>query len=353
MYQPVVFEYEEIANRDNVLHDKIKQAYGPDGVGLCLVKNVPKYTEYRSSLLPLGHQLANLPQEKLDKLTRPELFYSSGWSHGKEQFRGRVDTSKGSFYGFPLNDTPITQLDGNLAEKGGVIQRNIWPTEDIPTFEQSFKDLGRLMSEVGALLAYHIDKYVKSVIPAYEMGQMEGIIKNGNQHVGRFLHYFSSDEQKLIEDDWCGWHNDFSVLTGLAASMYTNKSGEVIEDFYDPEGGLFVKSRNSEKVRVKIPSDCLAFQSGEVAQIVSGGLIVATPHCIVRGPKSIGTGIARNNFVNFLSPNQSFEMRVPEGVDPNTVANMECYYVTKLKDRWSQGMNYGEFSLNSLKSIRY
>lgn len=88
---------------------------------------------------------------------------------------------------------------------------------------------------------------------------MENIIKDGNQHVGRLLHYFPSDEKSLIEDDWCGWHNDFSVLTGLAASIYTDKNRNLIEDFFDPEGGLFIKNRSLDKTRVRIPSDCLAF----------------------------------------------------------------------------------------------
>lgn len=81
---PVVFEYEELLNRESVLDDKIKQAYGPEGIGLCVVKNIPNYTNYRGELLPLGHTVAHLPKDKLEKLTRPELFYSSGWSHGKE-----------------------------------------------------------------------------------------------------------------------------------------------------------------------------------------------------------------------------------------------------------------------------
>lgn len=32
--------------------------------------------------------------------------------------------------------------------------------------------------------------------------------------------------------------------------------------------------------RVRIPSDHLAIQCGECLQIVTGGLLVATPHCV-------------------------------------------------------------------------
>jgi hypothetical protein len=42
--------------------------------------------------------LANLPKETLKKYERPEIFHSQGWSCGVEQFQGKYDTSKGSYY---------------------------------------------------------------------------------------------------------------------------------------------------------------------------------------------------------------------------------------------------------------
>lgn len=44
------------------------------------------------------------------------------------------------------------------------------------------------------------------------------------------------------------------------------------------------ETRDGEEIKVSIPSDCLGIQVGECLQIVSGGLLVATPHC-VRGCK--------------------------------------------------------------------
>jgi hypothetical protein len=37
--------------------------------------------------------------------------------------------------------------------------------------------------------------------------------------------------------------------------------------------GLYIRSRNSEIVKVSIPADCIAFQIGETAQIHSGGIL--------------------------------------------------------------------------------
>ena len=44
--------------------------------------------------------------------------------------------------------------------------------------------------------------------------------------------------------------------------------------------GLYIRTRKSELIKVNIPSDCLAFQIGETAQIHSGGILQATPHSV-------------------------------------------------------------------------
>lgn len=52
----------------------------------------------RAITLPLFTKLANLPAEVLKKYTRPDIYHSLGWSCGVEQFQGKYDTSKGSYY---------------------------------------------------------------------------------------------------------------------------------------------------------------------------------------------------------------------------------------------------------------
>lgn len=75
-----------------------------------------------------SHLLANLDEEKLRKLERPEAFYGVGWSRGKEKFHGKYDFSKAGFYANPLRDK--NKFD------------NVWPTEDLPEFEHYYKELG-------------------------------------------------------------------------------------------------------------------------------------------------------------------------------------------------------------------
>jgi phosphatidylserine decarboxylase len=70
----------------------------------------------------------------------------------------------------------------------------VWPTDTIPEMEPSFKTLGRLMVDVGAMLAYHIDLYVASKLRTYEVGTLYRYIREGDEHLGRLLHYFSQPE---------------------------------------------------------------------------------------------------------------------------------------------------------------
>lgn len=60
----------------------VLQAYGPDGLGILTVANVPGYTERRTRLLTCISQLAALPPDVLAKYEDPQSAYSYGWSHG-------------------------------------------------------------------------------------------------------------------------------------------------------------------------------------------------------------------------------------------------------------------------------
>jgi len=54
--------------------------------------------------------------------------------------------------------------------------------------------------------------------------------------------------------------------------------------------------------KVPIPADCLAFQIGETAQIHSGGLMQATPHCVRGAQGKAAEGISRETFAVFMEP---------------------------------------------------
>lgn len=77
----------------------------------------------------------------------------------------------------------------------------------------------------------------------------------------------------------------------------------------DPTAGLYIQSRSGETVQVKIPRDCIAFQTGEALQRITKGKFRAVPHYVrgvrpgVANGEDEGGKIARNTLAVFTQPN--------------------------------------------------
>ena len=244
---------------------------------------------------------------------------------------------------------------------------NVWPTAALPALEPALKNLGALICSVGLLLARHCDAYVARRASDPGAARMERTIaesrcvgcdarfihvelveieqplrrctKNACMHrrccKSRLLHYFPrtyAGAGKCDSGDyssWCGWHLDHGSLTGLTcASFYDSAGNEVPSP--DDTAGLYIRSRSGAVVRARFGPHQLAFQMGEATQVHSGGLLVATPHC-VRAPSSGPAGIARNTFAVFMQPHFDAPMDVPPGCSPGVV-------------HWAPGQDFGGFS---------
>lgn len=72
----------------------------------------------------------------------------------------------------------------------------------------------------------------------------------------------------------------------------------------DPAAGLYIQSRTGKTVQVKIPKDCIAFQTGEALERITKGRFKAVPH-FVKGvrPGFGGETVARNTLAVFTQPN--------------------------------------------------
>ena len=160
--------------------------------------------------------------------------------------------------------------------------------------------------------------------PGYPRELLENLITTTASTKGRLLHYFPLPEGKSEEggkkdqDSWCGWHVDHCALTGLTSAMFFDKDEKEVP-CPDPNAGLYIRSRGGVVHKASIPSDCLAFQMGEVAQITSGGLLRATYHCVRGAYGENASGVARSTLAIFMQPNYDFKLSIPTGVDPKTV----------------------------------
>jgi isopenicillin N synthase-like dioxygenase len=339
----VKFEYKELLDTTADYADRIEKAFGPKGLGICIVNGVPDYVEKRAALLPLSQKLATLPKEDLEAITYPDIHYSLGWSHGKEKFKGREDYSKGSFYANAQQEDRIPKWEGSTVSKLDPFPKAI------PELKEAFKSIGQLMIDTGLLLAYHLDKYVQERSQKYEAGKMVRIIKESDTIIGRLLHYFPRENLET-SDPWCGMHNDLGSLTGLCGAMYLDKDGKVV-DFSDEESGLHILSREGKEFKAKIPKDSLAFQTGETMQIHTGGLIQATPHFVKIGNKIAGTGISRNTLAVFMEPRHPEPMNQPEGVTMKETIGTQCDELPELEKRWKENQIFKEFHDETLKAF--
>nr|KIR84611.1 hypothetical protein I308_05199 [Cryptococcus tetragattii IND107] len=136
---------------------------------------------------------------------------------------------KGSYYANPLMDYPIVSDETRLAYPE-YYAGNIWPKgmSGLEDFEQTFKELGKLIFDVGVLLARVCDNFVTPTLANPE-GTLSSLIAKSKSSKARLLHYYPEDPNLPIDDNMfndalCGTHLDHSLLTGLCKLSTTSLS---------------------------------------------------------------------------------------------------------------------------------
>ncbi|KAL6848639.1 hypothetical protein ACP4OV_021222 [Aristida adscensionis] len=304
--RPVTIPFSDLKERGKDLSGKIGEGLGPHGLGIISIADVPAFAELRKKLLRLAPRVAGLPDDVKKELENPDSRYGVGWSHGKQKLEsGKFDTFKGSYFANPIFDIPTTD-DVLVTRYPSFCRPNIWPTNHLPEFEIAFKDLGKLMFEVGLMLAHHCDRYVMlQGVGSYDGESLEQIIARSRSHKGRLLYYFPRQFSKHKEDgesisSWCGWHTDYGSLTGLTCGLFMRNSMEITCP--DSGAGLYIRTRDNQVVKVILEDDELAYQIGETAEILSRGHLCATPHCVQAPHGENASDVARSTFALFMQP---------------------------------------------------
>ncbi|KAJ5183400.1 hypothetical protein N7492_001016 [Penicillium capsulatum] len=316
-----------------VSFDTLTEAFGPASLGIIIVKDLPQeFIELRAQVLSNASYLAALPDSDLETLTSPESKYLVGWSCGKETLKsGHFDTLKGSYY---VNCAfyQDAALDSAPAEGFPDLPQytapNIWPDPArLPTFRQSTEKLCSLIIQTAALVAQACDRYAEANIEGYKPGYLSHVVTTSLTTKARLLHYFPSEasghEDQTDDDDWCATHIDHGCLTGLTSAMFLDEAASPptpeaaaslpilpeLTQSPDPAAGLYIRSRAGNIVKVNIPKDCLAFQTGEALQLITQGKFRAVPH-FVKGARCPGgqRRIARNTLAVFTQPNLGEEV---------------------------------------------
>lgn len=287
-----------------------------------------------------------------DKLENETAKYLTGWSLGKETLKnGQVDTLKGSFYANcafyqdpALTCAPPTG-EHSEATFPEYLSPNLWPSEAVlPGMRAAVEALCTLIIDVAVLVAGACDKYAEHEIPGYPAAYLQRMVSSSMTTKARLLHYFPEPEAAPTPaptsasgnagagaddgDDWCATHLDHGCLTGLTSAMFVDEAAAdpavpcfetdlpetlaplaELDASPDPAAGLYVKSRTGATVQVKIPRECIAFQTGEALERITAGAFKAVPH-FVRGARTRGSGrrVARNTLAVFTQPNLGEEV---------------------------------------------
>jgi isopenicillin N synthase-like dioxygenase len=391
-----------VTARYKALQDSLYKAFAaPDACGLIAIRNVPEFASAKQALLSQAHELAHLPPNELQALEDPDSLYNAGWSYGKEKLGDKVDMNKSSFYYHPLTDVPGTEEDRKAFPLA--YPSNKWPLS-IPHFEVNAKRLGEILYQVTVQVSRHLDHLDTGSQPdiscdAQQTGTSETLTsENGSQQhasteedkdqspnsietaqtrvslynllkvtdkvKARLLYYYptgqnanstsSIDKEQSTDsgndtlklDSWIGWHNDSGFLTALAGDLYVNhQTGEILpHDAIDQSTfGLHIYNRQGQVQHVSIPADCCAVQIGEATQIITGGLVAATPHCVRAPPLPL---VARVSLACFVDSRPDTPLSVPSRYTREDVIKSSVTQegIPPLEQRWiSDKMTFGDF----------
>lgn len=323
---PIRISYKDLASKAD-LSVPIRQAFGNEGLGLCTISDIPNYLNQFRKVHFYSHKLANLPDSAKIRLESPETKYKIGWSRGKEVYNGLRNFNKGVFFARPF------ALKNSLFDS-----QNRWPDKELPEFKQTVTDLSNTINNTTLLFSKHLDSYVKANSNAVTQ-EISSIIQM-KMHVAEINHYFPVDKPT----DWSDLHIDNMGLVSLTCPTFLNEAtGEEAENLDLSGTGLYVMDRNGDLIKIIAKPDELIVQIGEVTQLISGGLLQATPHVV----KTDGTlkGVSRVTFVLFYCPDPDYVISCP---DPKK-AIIENSAVASLTSKWVPGITFKEFDAFSLE----
>jgi isopenicillin N synthase-like dioxygenase len=358
----IILDYTDIASdpSTNNISPHLERAFGglsptndTSPLGIIVIRNIPGFLDAKRAFLSQCHTLAHLDPSYLEEhLTDASSLYNAGWSRGKEKLGDVPDYAKASYYFNPITDTPGS--DKERRDYPASYPCNKWPEEEetrLTGFRDNAKTLGMIMHNTVVLLARHIDHLAASKVEGYAPDLLYNAMKETEKAKGRLLYYYPIDATADESfDNWIGWHNDSGFLTSLSGDMYVDDTtGQPLDKSQiDPDAGLYVTDRSGQSIHVTIPEDCMAIQIGEVVQILTGGVVAATPHC-VRGPRpdfTNGVKVARISCPCFIDSKPTFVLEAPKGCSREQIVNAGIGRdrVPALEERWvDDAMTFGDF----------
>lgn len=309
--------------------DLIEEALSPKGSGSILVKCNDEFQFLRRKVLNSINQLKALPKEEQILLEDSDSVYRTGLNYGKIISKSKGRVTKSFFNANCVSDNPTP-----------ILNKNRWPGSLID-FKKDFIKLSSYFVQCSLSVAKIVDKYLQKEFPEIKFQSFEKTLKESDQHLGHLLNYYPQNAKTEISR----WHNDHQIFTMATCPMYFSaENGAAIdEDSINLRSEFELKTRVGEVFQLLVKNDEALFHVGETAQVMSGGLIQATPHAVVTyGDRS---NMYRNTLVTFIMPRSDFIMDSPLG----DKAIIEQNEVFPLKKKWKQGITFQDYNENYIK----
>lgn len=320
---PISIKYSDFLSGKD-LSDILFESYGPFGTGYISVSEIPKYQTQRQAILKQARELYNLPTDLKIKLQCPESNYLIGWSQGKEVYKGQVNESQSVFY-----------TNYFEKEESYLPLPNLWPGAELPNFKSAHKAFNLTVYNTTLLVLDHLDKLLKKHSLTVSLKQ---IISESRHPITLLLHYLPQKGPK----EWSRWHCDHDIIVGLCCPLYTNEdSGEQVDpEALNWETNLCIRNKDDEIMKVRAKPDELLIHIGETSQIITGGILRATPHAVITD----GTQekLSRSTYALFFDPKPEFRITCPK-TKYSDFSFIDYDNMAKLSTKWKDGITFEEF----------
>ena len=328
--------------KENIdLSESIEKAFGDNGLGIILVKDIPNLELLRETLLKLSKKLASLPINIKEKYT-----YSNDNCLDEGYRKNLAMNNQESFCANPLYDNIMVNDDLKI-KYSKLLSSNIWPDKELPDLKTAFKNLGITMIQVSFWILMQCDKYLHKITNGvHENNTFYHMISNSQVYRGNLLHY-STNEEKKDNDEYNMCINSESLICHVNP-MYLSKNDNILHD--SDNNFMYIKDKTGRKIKINIPNNCLALQIGETLQILSGGYLKANPYYVKLCQKP---QISIEQFTVCVDcfPEQPLELpKYSKTYDEIVNTQYDIDSISNLKDRLKGCTIYYDFVKNTLKS---
>ncbi|EAR86597.1 dioxygenase domain protein (macronuclear) [Tetrahymena thermophila SB210] len=356
-----IIDYHELTTSESgELFTKFQRSFGRDGIGSVLVRNIPHLSETRFKLLPLTYQLANMPNEELEKLVKAETHYLRGWSQKNQKVYGVENKNLGIFRAHILKDDKyqwsVSQLEHLPKRIQHLVGDNVWPDSNPSLnkiYKKQFLDYHQIVYKTAIILLTKLEKFIENEQPHFRTSALTQLLKRSDQHIGGQFYSYPNCSYEQLTQDWAYWSTDYSLLQGLSSQIYVNSLGET-QDYVDHDSGLHIFSQDPNNyIKIRLDDNSILFKAGEALQILSGGVIYPKPHRLIRGSFIAGKDLSVDYLNTVIQPNLEEKLSVPAGVKVDDVLDeFSASVVPDLSERWQQSTTYGQFVEKTLLSYQ-